>query len=106
MSQLLVYPEGVEGRVRIADVALANAFFVDDNMNGFRRPVDEKREREGRDDDEEAENNVSKDNRRQSYSGRDDPHGPKPVRGPFFVLIFMRCPLNMKRILSHVNILT
>lgn len=99
-----VYPEGGEGLNRVEDLAASYAGLSYFDMNILRRTIDEKGQREGREENENAQNDVAEDkgDERKAYSN--DARSPEPVCGTLFVLVVMSLPLECEGRFSHDKI--
>ena len=69
------------------DTALGN-FYVRDVGGSARK----KRERDGRDNDQDAEEHIVQNDSNDRYRDGDDPERPKPIRPAFDVLVFICAP--------------
>ncbi|MDB5266801.1 MAG: hypothetical protein JWN89_616 [Parcubacteria group bacterium] len=99
-----VDPERTEGVVRVSGLLFDHALFVDDDMDGLGESIYKESERKGREENEDREDKVPEDDRRDGNSDGDDAHRPEPILGSLFVLVFVGVPFDSKGLSCHAKI--
>src|SRR3989344_2628930 len=96
-----IYPERLEGLVRITNLAPTDTLLVYSDVQCAWWAAGEERKREDANEYQDSQNDVTEDHRSNSQRDRDNTYRPEPVWTSFLMFILMGVPLYFKRWLWH-----